>query len=123
MRRRVLCFQSSAPDSRVRLVYNAVSESVNGWEQGEIMPAQEIQLRKLIESMIIAHQGDQMDCEMCNQNLGCLAEQVAMGAKLHDLLPAMELHLACCQDCAEEFQALVCILRAELNGQLQPPND
>ena len=85
------------------------------------MPAQEIQLRKLIESMILAHQDDQMDCEMCNENIACLAEQVATGAKLRDLLPAMERHLSCCQDCAEEFQALVCILRAELNGQLHQP--
>ena len=85
------------------------------------MPAQELQLRKLIESMIIAHQSDQMDCEMCNQNLDCLAEQVVMGANLHDLLPAMECHLACCEDCAEEFQALVVILRAEIDGHLQPP--
>ena len=86
------------------------------------MPSQEIQLRKLIEAMIIAHRDDQMDCEMCNMNLDCLAEQVALGANLHDLLPAMEAHLACCQDCAEEFQALVCILRAELNGQLNHPS-
>jgi len=73
--------------------------------------------------MILAHQADQMDCEMCNQNIACLAEQVAMGAKLSDLLPAMECHLKCCQDCAEEFQALVSILRAELNGQLQQPTE
>ena len=83
------------------------------------MPAQELQLRKLIESMIMAHRDEQMDCEACSMNLDCLAEQVAMGANLHDLLPAMECHLACCQDCAEEFQALVCILRAELDGKIQ----
>jgi hypothetical protein len=82
------------------------------------MPAQELQLRNLIESMILAHQSDQMDCEMCNQNIACLAEQVALGANLSELLPAMECHLKCCQDCAEEFQALVVILRAEWNGQL-----
>lgn len=87
------------------------------------MPSQEIHLRKLIEAMIVAHQDDQMDCEMCSLNLECLAEKVAMGANLHDLLPEMERHLACCQDCAEEFQALVCILRAELNGQLLPPTE
>jgi hypothetical protein len=46
-----------------------------------------------------------------------------MGANLHDLLPAMECHLACCQDCAEEFQALVVILQAEISGHLQTPSE
>jgi hypothetical protein len=85
------------------------------------MSSQEQQLRKLIESIVIAHREDEIDCEMCMQHLDCLAEQVADGANLRDLLPTVECHLACCSDCNEEFQALVCILRAELNGNLTPP--
>ena len=34
-------------------------------------------------------------------------------------LPAVEAHLRCCGDCREEYQALLCILRAEIDGQLQ----
>jgi hypothetical protein len=78
------------------------------------------QLRKLIDSIVTTHQDDPMDCETCNRELGCLAEKVAAGARLRDLLPEVEFHLQCCQDCFEEFQALVCILQAEQNGQLAP---
>lgn len=81
------------------------------------MPRDE-QIRKIIDCIFIAHQDDQMDCETCNNQLECLAEQVAGGAQLHDLWPAVEAHLSCCQDCYEEFQALLCILRAEQSGNL-----
>ena len=81
------------------------------------MPRDE-QIRKIIDCIFIAHQDDQMDCETCNNQLECLAEQVAGGAELHDLWPAVEAHLSCCRDCSEEFQALLCILRAEQSGNL-----
>ncbi len=77
------------------------------------------QLRKIIQSIVIAHQDEQMDCDTCSGQLECLAEKVAGGANLRDLLPEVEAHLVCCADCAEEFQALVCILRAEQSGLLK----
>lgn len=80
---------------------------------------QQEQLRKIIQSIVTAHQDEQMDCETCSQQLECLAERVAGGANLRDLLPAVEAHLECCQDCSEEFQALICILRAEQRGELK----
>jgi hypothetical protein len=86
------------------------------------MSSQEVQLRKIIQLIVTSHQEDQLDCESCSMQLDCLAEQVAQGANLHDLLPAVERHLECCQDCNEEFQALLCILRAEFNGYLVPPD-
>jgi hypothetical protein len=84
---------------------------------------QDEQLRKLIESIVLTHREDPMDCESCGMQLDCLAEKVAMGANLHDLLPEVEFHLACCKDCSEEFQALVAILRAEYSGQLTNEED
>jgi hypothetical protein len=47
-----------------------------------------------------------------------MVENVAAGAKLADLLPAVEAHLRCCADCREEFEALLVIIRAENSGQL-----
>ncbi len=76
------------------------------------------QLRKLIDCIVTLHQDDPMDCETCGQQLDCLAEKVAAGANLRDLLPEVEFHLSCCPDCQEEFRALVCILRAEKEGNL-----
>ena len=78
------------------------------------------QIRKIIDCIFTAHQDDQMDCETCNNQLECLAEQVAGGASLHALWPAVEAHLSCCKDCSEEFRALLCILRAEQSGNLPP---
>ncbi|MCA0458171.1 MAG: hypothetical protein LCI00_29665 [Chloroflexi bacterium] len=63
-----------------------------------------------------------MDCDSCNCQLECLAEKVAGGASLHDLLPAVEAHLRCCVDCREEWQALLCIVRAERDGSLSASN-
>ena len=76
------------------------------------------QIRKIIDCIFTAHQDDQLDCETCNNQLECLAEEVAGGANLHDLWPQVEAHLACCKDCAEEFQALLCILKAEQSGSI-----
>jgi len=77
------------------------------------------QLQKLIKAIFEEHQDGDIDCETCSQQLNCLAELVATGAELRQLLPAVEAHLRCCGDCREEYQALLCILRAEINGQLQ----
>jgi hypothetical protein len=74
------------------------------------------QLQKLIKAIFDEHQDGGIDCETCSQQLNCLAELVATGAELRQLLPAVEAHLRCCEDCREEYQALLCILRAELNG-------
>jgi hypothetical protein len=78
----------------------------------------EQRLRKLIEAIYLAHQDSEMDCERCAQELDCMVENVAAGAKLADLLPAVEAHLKCCADCREEFEALLVIIRAENRGEL-----
>lgn len=76
------------------------------------------QLDKLLHFILITHD-DHMDCVRCCDQFECLAEQVAAGADIHTLLPAVEAHLACCPDCREEFEALVAIIRAE-NAGLTP---
>jgi hypothetical protein len=74
-------------------------------------------LHKLITAIFEDHQDDWIDCETCCQQLSCLAELVAAGADVRQLLPAVEEHLAVCRDCREEYQALLCIVQAELNGR------
>ena len=76
------------------------------------------QLRKLIDHIFVSHQDDEMDCESCSCQLECLAEKVAGGASLSDPLPEVEAHIRCCPDCREEWQALLCIVRAERDGSL-----
>jgi hypothetical protein len=42
-----------------------------------------------------------------------LAERVANGERLEDIMPEFEEHVRCWKDCREEFEALVAILKAE----------
>jgi len=85
------------------------------------MSPREEQLRKIIDCIFVAHQDSAMDCDACNRELDCLAEKVAGGANLGEIWPEVEAHLACCSDCLEEFQAMVCILQAENSGKLESP--
>lgn len=64
---------------------------------------------------------EDIDCNRCGAQMAYLAEQVAAGADMHILWPAVEAHLQCCAHCSEEFEALLAIIRAETEGQL--PND
>jgi hypothetical protein len=76
------------------------------------------QLKKLVQSIFDTHADDVIDCERCNEQLCHLVELVAGGADLCQLIPAVEAHLACCADCKEEWDALLCIIRAEQTGTL-----
>ncbi|MCU0514418.1 MAG: hypothetical protein MUE40_17840 [Anaerolineae bacterium] len=57
-----------------------------------------------------------MDCNDSCEQMACLAEKVARGARLEDLLPELQKHMRYWKDCREEFLALVAVLRAELNA-------
>jgi anti-sigma factor ChrR (cupin superfamily) len=72
---------------------------------------------RLLYFILDSHVED-MDCNRCNSQMAYLAEQVAQGADMHALWPAVEVHLECCADCREEFNALLAIVRAEKSGQI-----
>ncbi len=77
-------------------------------------------IHKLVQSIFEVHdeEGAQMGCEDCGCQLDYIAELVASGADLHTLLPHVEAHLRCCKDCREEFEALICMIRAQNGGAL-----
>ena len=54
-----------------------------------------------------------MDCNDCCEKIARLAEQVANGADLKDILPEMQRFMRYFGDCREEFEALVTVLRQE----------
>lgn len=54
-----------------------------------------------------------MDCNDFCEELAQLAEQVAAGAKIEELLPNLEQHMQYWKDCREEFDALVAVIKAE----------
>lgn len=62
---------------------------------------------------------DEADCTEFDREVECLAEWLASGgASESRMKPAVEAHLQHSQDCREEFEALVTILKAELKGEL-----
>lgn len=76
-------------------------------------------LHKLVQFIFDEHEkDDNMGCEACCEEFAHLSELVARGAHLTDLMPAVEAHLVCCPECREQYDALMCIIRAEMNGML-----
>lgn len=59
----------------------------------------------------------EMDCSSCD-TLAALAEKVAAGTPIQEVLPALAEHVQYWRDCREEFEALVAILKAEGDGTL-----
>jgi len=54
-----------------------------------------------------------MDCNDGCEKIAQLAEQVANGADLNDILPELQKFMNYWGDCREEFEALVAVIRAE----------
>ena len=54
-----------------------------------------------------------MDCNDCCEKIARLAEQVANGADLDEILPEMQKFMHYWGDCREEFEALVAVIQQE----------
>ena len=62
---------------------------------------------------------DEADCIEFNNTMDCLAEWLADGADPQAVIkPEIEAHMQNSVDCAEEFNMLVSILKAEREGEL-----
>lgn len=59
-----------------------------------------------------------MDCNDHCEDLAAIAERVANGTELEQVLPELQEHMKYWGDCREEFLALVAVLKAELMGDL-----
>lgn len=70
-------------------------------------------LKKLLDCIFDTHAETTLDCETCGSQFHSLADMVAAGANVSQILPAVQEHLACCPDCNEEFQALVSMIMTE----------
>lgn len=64
-----------------------------------------------------------MDCNDHCEQMSRLAEQVADGAELDDVLPELKEHMKYWGDCREEFIALVNVLKAEMMDELPELED
>ncbi len=75
-------------------------------------------MQKLLNCIFNTHPESEMSCTACERELTRVAEEVALGAKLSDASPAVDMNLQFCPNCREEFEALVAIIRAEKEGKL-----
>ncbi|MCY4072823.1 MAG: hypothetical protein OXG60_16140 [Chloroflexi bacterium] len=74
------------------------------------------QLEKLVDFIVNAPADDaliKMDCNDCCEKITQLAEQVANGADLNEILPEMKKFMHYWGDCREEFEALVAVIQRE----------
>ncbi len=74
------------------------------------------QLEKLFDFIVNAPADEnliKMDCNDCCEKITQLAEQVANGADLSEILPEMQKFMHYWGDCREEFEALVAVLKQE----------
>jgi len=78
-------------------------------------------LSQLLEFVEMAPANDSiiaMDCNDHCEDMAVLAEQVANGADLQEVLPELKEHMKYWGDCREEFIALVNVLKAEISDEM-----
>jgi hypothetical protein len=61
---------------------------------------------------------EEADCQEFDRQVDCLAELLAAGGPLDQISPEIQAHLKNSRDCREEFEALIFVLKAELEGKL-----
>ena len=74
------------------------------------------QLGKMFDFIVNAPADEDIIAMDCNDNceqIAQLAEQVANGADLAEILPELKKFMNYWGDCREEFEALVAVIRAE----------
>lgn len=74
---------------------------------------------KMLEGMlrgIMSTRDDEIACDECFERLDRFAELVLAGEEIPEAMAVVEDHLDRCQDCREEFEALLDALRALQNG-------
>ncbi len=74
------------------------------------------QLQALLDFVLNCPENERIEAMDCNdhcENMAALAERVAAGATLEQILPELQRHMHYWGDCREEFTALVNVLRME----------
>lgn len=61
---------------------------------------------------IITTRPDEIGCGECFEQLDCFVEMKLAGKSAAEAMPLVQDHLERCDDCCEEFEALLAALRA-----------
>jgi len=84
-----------------------------GTDKGRVLGPQ--QIRQLLRH-VARTLPRELTCDECLEALDRFAEMKLAGRPAEEALPLVAQHLAICQDCREEFEALLRALRAFLDG-------
>jgi predicted anti-sigma-YlaC factor YlaD len=60
---------------------------------------------------IITARPDEIGCDECFEQLDCFVEMKLAGKNAAEAMPLVQDHLERCDDCREEFEALLAALR------------
>lgn len=78
-------------------------------------PTDTTQALELAQRVLRLHDTE-VDCEGCDTHLARLTELVVEGHDPCKVLPAVQAHLDHCEECREEFEALLAVVRAQAAG-------
>jgi deoxycytidylate deaminase len=73
---------------------------------------QNLRAVELLRRLIDARESE-IGCDACAEQMDRLAELVINGAELDEALHVVREHVACCNGCHAEFDALIAILKRE----------
>lgn len=90
---------------RLRLVRHSDSDAAT------TMTLEPETLKRMIQG-IVTTRPDEIGCDHCFEQLDHFAETVLAGKDAAAALPLVQDHLNRCDDCREEFEALLAALRA-----------
>ena len=74
------------------------------------MPLDRTQLERLLAA-VAGTREDEIPCDECLAGMAEFAERRLAGLEIGEALRRVELHLAGCPECAEEYELLLAVLR------------
>ena len=75
------------------------------------MKPQSETLKKMVRG-VVTTRPDEIGCDECFEQLDRFIEMVLAGKNAAEAMPLVQDHLERCDDCREEFEALLAALRA-----------
>ena len=85
-------------------------------QKTRMTPLQPDQLAQMV-SMVAATRPDEIGCDACDEQLDRFADLHLAGKNAAEAMPLVQEHLDRCNDCREEFEALLAALKAEADAE------
>jgi len=96
--------------SRLRL-FDRIVRAITSSHTEETAKLETYRLKRLVRGIATARP-DEIGCDECFEQLDRFVETVLAGKNAAEAMPLVQDHLERCNDCHEEFEALLSALRA-----------